>query len=126
MRHHRKILVVDDSGTVRAQLRTFLEENGYCVVEAENGAVAVDLARSERPDLLVVDVNMPVLDGIGAVRRIRQLEGHAVTPIFMLTTETSATVAAQSKSAGATAWMVKPCRLDVLLHGVNAILKKVA
>lgn len=116
------ILVVDDSSTVRTQLREFLEAEGFDVLEAENGAVGCELAASRAPDLVVMDVNMPVLNGIDAVRRIRSLPGHASTPIFMLTTERSAALAAQSKDAGATAWMVKPPRFDLLLRGVRAAI----
>lgn len=118
-----KILLIDDSSTVRAQLRGALEEHGFDIVEAENGAVGVQMAEAHEIDLMVVDVNMPVLNGIGAVRRIRAMPQYKRTPIFMLTTETSPAVAAEAKTVGATAWMVKPCRIEVLLRGVQSMLK---
>lgn len=117
------ILLVDDSSTVRVQLRNALEEHGFDVLEAENGAIGVEMAKAYDIHLMVVDVNMPVLNGIGAVRRIRAMSKHQRTPIFMLTTETSVTMAAEAKTAGATAWIVKPCRMDILLRGVRAVLE---
>ncbi len=120
------ILLIDDSSTARTQLRLALEEHKFDVLEAENGAVGVQMAEDHDVDLFIVDVNMPVLNGIGAVRRIRAFERYAGTPIFMLTTETSREVSVEAKSAGATAWIVKPCKMDVLLRGVRATLKKAA
>ena len=120
------ILVVDDSTTVRTQLRAFLETQGFVVLEAENGSVGVSMVETHGPDLAIIDVNMPVLGGIEAVRRIRALPKNGRLPIFMLTTETSAQLAKESKTAGATAWMVKPCNFDALARGIEAVLKRTA
>lgn len=118
-----KILIVDDSYTVRAHLRDFLEPHGFDVLEARDGAEGLTKAEQEDPDLLVVDVNMPVMNGIDCVAAVREIDAHRSTPIFMLTTETSAAMAARAKTAGATAWMVKPCNLEVLLNGIRAVLE---
>ena len=116
------ILVVDDSVTVRQQPRGCLEGAGYAVVEAENGQAAVDVARARKVDLVIVDVLMPIMNGISAIEHLRQLPGYAQTPIFVLTTESSGTAARQGKVAGATAWIVKPFKPDVLLKGVARVL----
>src|SRR5688500_8819834 len=116
------ILVVDDSVTVRQQLRGCLEGAGYSVVEAENGQAAIDLARTRQVELIIVDVLMPVMNGISAIEGLRKLPGYAETPIFVLTTESSGSAAKAGKTAGATAWIVKPFKPDVLLKGVARVL----
>lgn len=121
----KKILIVDDSATVRQQVRTFLTSNGFAVIEAENGAVGVDRTRDCNPDLVIVDVNMPVMGGIEAVTEIRKLPAHAQTPIFMLTTEASRKLVDHGREAGVTAWMVKPFKPAILLKGVEAVLARV-
>jgi len=77
----RTILVVDDFDDTRLLLRTWLERRGFRVVEAENGIEAVDFANSESPDLIIMDMEMPQLDGLSATRRIRQQAKHADVPI---------------------------------------------
>jgi CheY-like chemotaxis protein len=77
----RTILVVDDFDDTRLLLRTWLERRGFRVVEAENGIEAVNFARSEAPDLIIMDMEMPQLDGLAATRRIRQQENMSSVPI---------------------------------------------
>jgi CheY-like chemotaxis protein len=77
----RTILVVDDFDDTRLLLRTWLERRGFRVIEAENGVEAVDFARSEMPDLIIMDMEMPRLDGLSATRRIRQQEKMSDVPI---------------------------------------------
>lgn len=120
----KSILVVDDSLTIRTQLRVLLESGGYRVVEAENGQIGLDQAARNALDLIIVDVNMPVMNGIDMVAGVRKLPGHTATPIFVLTTESSRDVAKQGKDAGATAWIVKPFQPQVLLRGVEKVVGK--
>ena len=75
------ILVVDDFDDTRLLLRTWLERRGFCVVEAENGLEAVEKAVSQSPDLIIMDMEMPKLDGLSATRRIRRLSGFGQVPI---------------------------------------------
>lgn len=118
----RTILVVDDSSTVRQQLRTVLEREGYLVREADNGRTAIDSLRTHGADLVITDVLMPVMGGLDFVRWARASGEYARTPIFVLTTESSGDAAKQGKIAGATAWIVKPFNPDALLRGVQKVL----
>ena len=77
----RTILVVDDFDDTRLLLRTWLERRGFRVIEAENGIEAVDSAKRESPDLIIMDMEMPQLDGLSATRRIRQQEKMSEVPI---------------------------------------------
>jgi two-component system cell cycle response regulator DivK len=77
----RTILVVDDFDDTRLLLRTWLERRGFRVVEAEDGIEAIQLAAAEAPDLIIMDMEMPQLDGLAATRRIRQLEDLRKVPI---------------------------------------------
>lgn len=78
----RTIMVVDDFDDTRLMMKLWLEKKGYRVVEAENGEAAVRVAESERPNLIIMDVEMPVADGLSATRRIRSLESLRVVPII--------------------------------------------
>lgn len=118
----RTILVVDDSSTVRQQLRVVLARAGYSVREADNGRAGIDVLRTYPVDLVIVDVLMPVMGGLDFIRWIRAIEEHAHTPIFVLTTESSGDAARQGKVAGATAWIVKPFNADALLRGIQKAL----
>jgi len=115
----KKILVVDDSTAIRNILKTTLL-NDYEVLEGENGQVALTLAKSNPIDLFLLDVNMPVMDGITCVQEIRKMPQYGKTPIIMLTTESREEKKQQGKSAGATGWITKPCEPENLL----AIIKK--
>jgi CheY-like chemotaxis protein len=77
----RTILVVDDFDDTRLLLRTWLERRGFRVVEAEDGVEAVDCATTELPDLIIMDMEMPQLDGLSATRRIRQVNSLSKVPI---------------------------------------------
>lgn len=117
-----KVLVVDDSATVRQQVRTVLEADGFAVLEAEDGRAALRALDGAVFDLLIVDVHMPEMDGITFVAEARKLAPHAKTPIFMLTTEASGGVAAAGRKAGATAWIVKPLDAENLRRGIAKVL----
>src|SRR5258706_8404437 len=76
------ILVVDDFDDTRLLLRTWLQRKGFRVVEASNGNEAVSEAEGESPDLIIMDIEMPELDGLAATRKIREVSGLAKTPIL--------------------------------------------
>src|SRR6478735_2165924 len=116
------ILLVDDSETFRAPLRAALAAKGIRVIEAENGKQGLTRARTEHVDLIFSDVHMPVMDGLQMVRELRVLREYATTPIFVLTSDASGIRAAEGKSAGATGWLVKPVRPEVVVKLVEKSL----
>jgi two-component system chemotaxis response regulator CheY len=116
------VLVVDDSATMRQQTKTLLQTNGYTVVEAGNGAEGLEAAKKTAAGLIIADVNMPVMNGIEMIGKVRQLENYSKTPIFVLTTESAGDTVARGKAAGATAWIVKPFNPQILLAAVKKVL----
>lgn len=110
----KRILLVDDSTTVRNTLKTALCE-AYEVSEAADGEQGLQVAQSENIDGFIIDVNMPVMDGITLTGKLRALPQYGKTPIIMLTTESRADKREQGKEAGANGWMVKPCDAEKLL-----------
>jgi two-component system chemotaxis response regulator CheY len=116
------VLVVDDSATMRQQTRTLLQTNGYTVVEAGNGQEGLDAAKGASIGLVIVDVNMPVMNGIEMIGKLRKMANYDKTPIFVLTTESSGNIVSQGKAAGATAWIVKPFNPQILLAAVKKVL----
>jgi two-component system chemotaxis response regulator CheY len=118
----KSILVVDDSAAVRRQLRDALEADGFAVVEAENGVKGLEVATETPVNLMIVDVNMPIMDGLEMIGKVRDVPRHKATPIFVLTTESGGDAAKRGKSVGATAWIVKPVKPDVLIKGIRTVL----
>ena len=118
----RTILTVDDSPSMRQMVRATLESAGYGVVEATDGQEALEFARKENVDLVICDVNMPRMDGITLVRELRMLKGYRLTPLLLLTTESSQEKKYEGKRAGATGWIVKPFNPAQLLATLDRLL----
>lgn len=118
----KKILIIDDSATIRQQLRAFLEGHGYAVTDGDNGTAGLAKAGADTFDLVIVDVNMPGISGLEVIERLRKLPAYTKTPVFVLTTEATPAIMAQGKQVGATAWIVKPFKPEVLLKGVQKVL----
>ena len=116
-----KILVVDDSTTMRQMVSFTLVDAGHDVVEAEDGNKALSAARGKKFDLVITDVNMPGMNGIDLVKCLRDIPEFKFTPILVLTTESAQDIKSRGRDAGATGWLVKPFSPEVLL----ATLKKV-
>jgi two-component system, chemotaxis family, chemotaxis protein CheY len=118
----KKILVVDDSAAIRQSISFILKQEGYETVEATDGQEALGMLGSlDALDLIITDVNMPNLDGIGFIKKARELAKFKFTPILVLTTESQGSKMNEGKEAGATGWIVKPFNSDKLL----GIVKKV-
>ncbi|HMH67184.1 MAG TPA: response regulator [Pinirhizobacter sp.] len=117
-----RILAVDDSASMRSMVAFTLRGAGHDVEEAENGQLAVDAAKGRKFDLVLADVNMPVMDGIAMVRELRCLAEYKGVPILMLTTESHPERKQEGKAAGATGWLVKPFDPDQLLATVGRVL----
>lgn len=112
------ILIVDDSPSYRQQLRGILESDGYAVQEAEDGMQGLVKAESKDFDLIIADLNMPRMNGVELIKKLRQGKNKEV-PIFLLTTEGRAEMAKQGKLAGANAWIVKPFKSLQLLNAIS-------
>ena len=116
------ILAVDDSPSMRRMVVHVLEAGGYAVIEAADGEEALRMARMHPVDAVLTDQNMPVMDGIALVKRLRALDGYERTPIMLLTTESSSEMKQKGRAAGATGWMVKPFDPERLLEMFARIL----
>lgn len=107
-------LVVDDSGVVRKVARRILERHGFTVREAEDGQQALDACRSEMPRAVLLDRNMPVLDGIGFLRALRAEFGPDDPVVVMCTTEAGAERILEGLEAGAQEYVMKPFDEEIL------------
>ena len=103
-----RLLVVDDDTPTRMLLRSILTRQGYAVTEAGNGVEAVDIFRREHPDLVLLDVNMPLMNGFEACRRIRAIDHDDGTPVLMLTGDDDLAAIETAFNAGATDFITKP------------------
>jgi two-component system chemotaxis response regulator CheY len=119
----KTILAVDDSATMREMVAFVLESAGYRVIEAEDGARALEKATATPFDLVITDQNMPNMDGLTLVRSLRELRDYRTVPVLLLTTESSDAMKAQGRAAGATGWLVKPFDPATLLEVVRKVLK---
>jgi two-component system chemotaxis response regulator CheY len=118
------VLTVDDSASVRRTIKIALTGEGYGVTEAADGADGLRAATSGPFDLIITDLNMPVMDGLTMIRELRKKPGQAGVPILFLTTESDAGIKAEAKAAGATGWLTKPFDPDRLITTVKKILAK--
>lgn len=118
----KKILTVDDSPTVRQMLRFTLQDAGYEVVEAVDGRDALAKLAGESVHMLITDLNMPQLDGIGLIREVRKDPANRYLPIVMLTTESQESKKSEGRAAGASGWIVKPFKPEQLLAVVRMVL----
>ena len=103
-----KILTVDDSRTMLKMLAFTLQNAGYEVVQAENGQEGLDRLGETDIDVIITDINMPIMDGITFIERLREDKAQAAVPVLILTTESSDEMKAKGRAAGATGWIVKP------------------
>lgn len=109
-----RILVVDDATTVRMYYRDVLEQAGFAVAEAANGFEGLEKAVAESFDLLLVDVNMPKMDGYAFLRRGRTMPELQAVPAVMISTESGAQDRDRAYAVGANLYLVKPVRPEVL------------
>jgi len=115
------ILVVDDEPQIRRVLRSTLTSQGYVLTDAKTGEEGVDIARKDKPDLILMDVNMPGMGGIAACREIR---GFSSAPIIMLTVRNAERDKVQALDAGADDYVVKPFGIEELLARIRASLRR--
>ena len=116
------ILTVDDSMSIRQAIKLTLSGANFKVDEAENGAEGLKKAEVGAYDLILTDLNMPVMNGLEMIQEIRRRGVLVGVPIVFLTTESDATLKEQAKAAGATGWLTKPFLPDQLLRVVGKVL----
>lgn len=114
------VLVVEDFADNRFMMRKLLEMSGYQVVEAVDGKEAVEVAERARPDLILMDLSLPRLDGLDATRRIRELEGLRFVPIVAVSAHDTNDFHADALAAGCNEYVTKPIDFDEL----DALVKK--
>ena len=117
----KKVLTVDDSRTMRDMVSFTLKGAGYEVVEAADGQQALNVIGGTKVDLVITDLNMPVMDGLTLIKRLRAMPTHRTLPILMLTTESDDGKKAEGRSAGATGWIVKPFNPEKLISVVQKV-----
>lgn len=120
----RKVLVADDDSMTRLILRRLLEKEGLAVVEADNGATGMETARRERPDLMMVDLQMPDMDGFRFLEMVRGDDSLMGVPVLILTAETSADVESKVLEMGADDYVSKPFEPEVLRARVRAAFRR--
>jgi AmiR/NasT family two-component response regulator len=119
-----RVLIAEDEALIRLDLREMLQEEGYDVCgEAGDGATAVTLARELRPDLVVLDVKMPVMDGISAAE---QIVAERIAPVVMLTAFSQRDLVERAREAGAMAYLVKPFQKKDLVPAVEMAVSRFA
>ncbi|HEU4620746.1 MAG TPA: response regulator [Burkholderiaceae bacterium] len=117
------ILAVDDSAAMRQMVSFTLRNCGYEVIEAVDGQDALDKLAGQDVALVLTDQNMPRLDGLSLVRKLRAMPSYAGVPILILTTESSNEMKQQGRDAGATGWLVKPFDPDRLVDVVRRVIR---
>ncbi len=120
----KRILIADDKATGRELVRTILENEGYEIHEAVDGLDAVAQARTLHPDLMILDLHMPGLDGFGVVSALRQDAAFSATPILALTASAMMGDRERALGAGFTGYVSKPIRLAVLREEIERLLKE--
>ncbi|USG63356.1 response regulator [Brevibacillus ruminantium] len=122
MRQRYKILVIDDEPITRMDIREMLQEEGYDVVaEGKNGKEAIELTQKWKPNLIIMDVKMPVMDGLKASRIIRNTSNSAV---LLLTAYSAGEMIAEAECAGVCAYLVKPVSEEELLPAVERVINR--
>lgn len=112
-----KVLVVDDAMFMRTKASRLLSQEGYTVVEGSNGAEAIERYKAEKPDLVLMDITMPVLDGIGALKEIKAFDAEA--KVIMVTALGQRSMVLEAIRAGARDFVVKPFQPEKLMEAVK-------
>ncbi len=116
------IMIVDDSASLRQVVKMTLEKMGYEVMEAKDGKDALDKAKGKKINLIITDLNMPVMDGITFIKELKKLPEHKFTPVMMLTTESQQSKMMEGKAAGAKAWLVKPFKPEQITAAIEKLI----
>lgn len=117
----KTVLVVDDSASFRTVVKLALQKAGYTVVEAGDGQDALAKLNGAKVNLIVCDVNMPIMDGLTFLKQVKTMAAYKFTPVIMLTTESQESKKAEGRAAGAKAWITKPFQPSQLVDAVNRL-----
>ena len=117
------VMVVDDSDDIREMVKFVLSSQGYRVAEANDGREAVNIARMNCPDLILMDLSMPVLDGFGAARQLRQIEEISDVPIVALSAHNTSDHRAKAFAVGFNDYLTKPVDFMNLMELIRRLLK---
>jgi two-component system chemotaxis response regulator CheY len=118
----KTVLSVDDSASIRQMVQLTLQGAGYKVIQAVDGADGLAKAKSNHIDMIVTDLNMPIMNGLSLIIELRKLPAYRGVPIVFLTTESDPGMKQQAKAAGATGWITKPFQQDQLVGIVKKVL----
>lgn len=116
------VLVVDDDLLMHDLMQHYLERAGYQMLTANNGREAIEVAQRERPQLILLDILMPEMGGVTALRRLKQTEATKAIPVIVLTVHTDATTRQECESSGAAAFIAKPLHWPDLLAQLKRLL----
>jgi two-component system chemotaxis response regulator CheY len=119
----KTFLIVDDSASMRQLVSFSIKEAGFDVLVAENGKDALDKLNGTKIDMVITDLNMPEIDGIALIKKLRGMPAYKFVPIVMLTTESQETKKQEGKQAGASGWIVKPFKPEQFLEVVKKFIK---
>ena len=118
----KNILIVDDSASIRQVVKINLATAGHTVTEAVDGQDALAKVQAQKPDLIISDINMPNMDGLTFVRKLKEIPEYKFIPIIMLTTESQEEKKMEGMSIGVKAWLVKPFKPDQLMAAVSRLM----
>src|SRR5215471_1004382 len=120
----KRVLLVEDSDDGRFALAKLLQLEGYAILEATDGAQAIAMAAQERPDLILMDLSLPVIDGLTATRTIRKTAGMEHVPIIALSGHDAIGLGKDAKEAGITDYATKPVDFDLLINMLSRYLSE--
>jgi len=118
----RTAVIVDDSISMRQMVSFAMKEAGFSVLEGGNGQEGLKHLDGKRVDLIITDLNMPVMDGISMLKQLRAKPQYKFTPVLMLTTESQEAKKQEGRAAGATGWIIKPFNLPQLLQVIKKLV----
>jgi len=119
----KTIMTVDDSSSIRQMVSFTLKKEGYEVIQAVDGNDALEKLKTAQVNMVITDLNMPNLDGISLIKKVRAIPAYKFIPIIMLTTDSQDSKKGEGKAAGATGWIVKPFKPEQLITVVKKVMK---